>query len=79
MTHTAGPPAVATEPAHRHRGHARAASAALLKHLQREGATLDEMQASADAVPLYEGFGCTSNPGLMRMTKLPQAREGGAS
>ncbi|MGW3387419.1 GNAT family N-acetyltransferase [Streptomyces cinereoruber] len=68
---------VATEPAHRRRGLARAAVSALLELLEREGVTLYELHASADAAPLYGEFGFAHDPALMRMTKLPQARDGG--
>ncbi|MFJ2170616.1 GNAT family N-acetyltransferase [Streptomyces griseofuscus] len=68
---------VATEPAHRRRGLARAAVSALLEALGREEVTLYELHASAEAAPLYEEFGFARDPALMRMTKLPQARGGG--
>ncbi|MEU2238314.1 GNAT family N-acetyltransferase [Streptomyces sp. NPDC018338] len=67
--------AVATEPAHRRRGHARAVLAALLEHLEREEVTLFELHASADATPLYEEFGFAGDPALMRMTKIRPAEE----
>jgi GNAT superfamily N-acetyltransferase len=69
---------VATESAHRRRGLARAAVSALLEALEREGVTLYELHASKEAAPLYEEFGFARDPALMRMTKLPQARGGGA-
>ncbi|GGZ25691.1 hypothetical protein GCM10010300_81370 [Streptomyces olivaceoviridis] len=71
---------VATEPAHRRRGLARAAGSALLEALEREGVTLYELHASKEAAPLYEEFGFARDPALMRMTKLqlPQVRGGGA-
>ncbi|MFE5592921.1 GNAT family N-acetyltransferase [Streptomyces sp. NPDC056549] len=68
---------VATVPAYRRRGLARAAVSALLERLEREGVTLYELHASSDAAPLYEELGFTRDPALMRMTKLPQARNGG--
>ncbi|MEU3175669.1 GNAT family N-acetyltransferase [Streptomyces sp. NPDC086080] len=68
---------VATEPAHRRRGLARAAVSALLDVLGREGVTLYELHASKEAAPLYEEFGFARDPALMRMTKLPQAGDGG--
>ncbi|MFE0779027.1 GNAT family N-acetyltransferase [Streptomyces sp. NPDC058861] len=68
---------VATEPAHQRRGLARAAVSALLETLGREGATLYELHASVDAAPLYEEFGFARDPALMRMTRIPQARDGG--
>ncbi|MFD8262566.1 GNAT family N-acetyltransferase [Streptomyces griseoluteus] len=67
---------VATEPSHRRRGLAQAAVSALLKALEREGVTLYELHASAEAAPLYEEFGFARDPALLRMTKLPQARDG---
>lgn len=69
---------VATEPAHRRRGLARAVVSALLDVLEREEVTLYELHASKEAAPLYEEFGFARDPALMRMTKLPQARNGGA-
>ncbi|MFC8175220.1 GNAT family N-acetyltransferase [Streptomyces sp. NPDC057325] len=69
---------VATEPAHRRRGLARAVVSSLLEPLEREGVTLYELHASADAAPLYEELGFARDPALVRMTKLPQAPEGGA-
>ncbi|MFE0776540.1 GNAT family N-acetyltransferase [Streptomyces sp. NPDC058861] len=69
---------VATEPAHRRRGLARAAVSALLEALEQEGVTLYELHASTDAAPLYEELGFARDPALMRTTKLPQARDGGA-
>ncbi|MFI9210300.1 GNAT family N-acetyltransferase [Streptomyces sp. NPDC053253] len=64
---------VATEPAYRRRGYARAAVSALLDHLQRDGVTLFELHASAEAVPLYEQLGFASSPALMRLTRLVPA------
>ncbi|WP_432126410.1 GNAT family N-acetyltransferase [Streptomyces sp. bgisy082] len=69
---------VATEPAYRRRGLARSAVSALLEALEREGVALYELHASEEAAPLYEELGFTRDPALMRMTKLPQARDGGA-
>ncbi|MFC8465435.1 GNAT family N-acetyltransferase [Streptomyces sp. NPDC057250] len=69
---------VATEPAHRRRGLARAVVSSLLEPLEREGVTLYELHASADAAPLYEELGFAHDPAPVRMTKLPQAPEGGA-
>ncbi|MEU9035046.1 GNAT family N-acetyltransferase [Streptomyces sp. NPDC048352] len=65
---------VATDPAHRRRGHARAALAALLDHLERDGVTLYELYASAGSAPLYEGLGFAADPALMRMTRFPAHR-----
>ncbi|WP_432086414.1 GNAT family N-acetyltransferase [Streptomyces sp. bgisy095] len=69
---------VVTEPAYRRRGLARSAVSSLLEALEREGVALYELHASKEAAPLYEELGFTRDPALMRMTKLPQARDGGA-
>lgn len=66
--------AVATVPSYRRRGHARAVLAALLEHLERDGVTLYELHASAEAAPLYEEVGFARDPALMRMTRFPQIR-----
>ncbi|MFJ8011088.1 GNAT family N-acetyltransferase [Streptomyces sp. NPDC096339] len=71
--------AVATDPAHRRRCHARAALADLLGHLERDGVTLYELYASAGSAPLYQGLGFAADPALMRMTRFPGAAEGSAS
>ncbi|WP_197367850.1 GNAT family N-acetyltransferase, partial [Streptomyces clavuligerus] len=62
--------AVATDPAHQRRGHARAGLTALLADLEQEGVTLYELYASG-GVPLYEPLGFPSDPALMRMTRFP--------
>ncbi|MBB4981092.1 GNAT family N-acetyltransferase [Streptomyces nymphaeiformis] len=68
---------VATDPAYRRRGFARAAVAALLDHLARDGVTLFELHASKEAAPLYGEFGFATEPALMRMTRLsPTPGEG---
>ncbi|MFD8009541.1 GNAT family N-acetyltransferase [Streptomyces sp. NPDC058955] len=59
--------AVATEPAHRRRGYARAAVSALLEDLRRDGVTLFELHASDEAAPLYTELGFASDPALMRL------------
>ncbi|MGW7312262.1 GNAT family N-acetyltransferase [Streptomyces sp. NPDC054865] len=64
--------AVATEPTHRRRGHARAALASLLDHLERDGVTLYELYASEGSAALYSGLGFSCDPALMRMTRFPQ-------
>ncbi|MFI8326771.1 GNAT family N-acetyltransferase [Streptomyces sp. NPDC085529] len=61
--------AVATEPACRRRGYARAVVSALVEHLWQEGVTLFELHASEEAAPLYEEFGFASDPALMRMIR----------
>ncbi|MFF8381811.1 GNAT family N-acetyltransferase [Streptomyces sp. NPDC015661] len=71
--------AVATEPAHRRQGLARAALAALLKHLEEDGVTLYELHASESAVPLYEQLGFRRDAALMRMTKVRSVPETAAS
>ncbi|MEV0415856.1 GNAT family N-acetyltransferase [Streptomyces sp. NPDC050448] len=71
--------AVATEPAHRRHGYARAALAALLAHLERDGVTLYELYASEGSAPLYEGLGFSSDPALMRMTRFPALTDGSTS
>ncbi|MBW5480799.1 GNAT family N-acetyltransferase [Streptomyces bambusae] len=71
--------AVATDPAHRRRGYAKAALAALLDHLERDGVTLYELYASAGSAPLYEQLGFAADPALMRMTRFPASAEGSAS
>ncbi|MFF3013745.1 GNAT family N-acetyltransferase [Streptomyces sp. NPDC057939] len=63
--------AVATDPDHRRRGHARAALAALLDHLERDGVTLYELYASEGSASLYETLGFTADPACMRMTRFP--------
>ncbi|WP_443079916.1 GNAT family N-acetyltransferase [Streptomyces sp. P9-A4] len=68
--------AVATEPGHRRRGHARTVVAALLECLERDGVTLFDLHASVDAAPLYEQFGFRSDPALMRMARLSSPPEG---
>ncbi|MFJ7589539.1 GNAT family N-acetyltransferase [Streptomyces sp. NPDC097617] len=64
--------AVAAETVHRRRGHARAALAALLDHLEQDGVTLYELYASEGSAALYAGLGFASDPALMRMTRFPQ-------
>ncbi|MFE7804491.1 GNAT family N-acetyltransferase [Streptomyces sp. NPDC057430] len=71
--------AVATDPAHRRRGYAKAALAALLDHLEHAGVTLYELYASDGSAPLYESLGFAADPALMRMTRFPVAVEGNAS
>ncbi|MER5202507.1 GNAT family N-acetyltransferase [Streptomyces sp. NPDC002825] len=68
--------AVATEPAHRRRGLARAALAALLKQLEEDGVTLYELHASETAAPLYEEVGFRRDAALMLMTKAPALHRG---
>ncbi|MER8046767.1 GNAT family N-acetyltransferase [Streptomyces sp. NPDC094032] len=68
---------VATEPAYRRRGFARAAVSALLEHLAADGVTLFELHASTEATPLYEELGFVSEPALMRMTRLAPKSVGG--
>ncbi|MFF4448236.1 GNAT family N-acetyltransferase [Streptomyces sp. NPDC001502] len=67
--------AVATDPAHRRRGHAKAALSALLDQLEREGVTLYELYAGEGSAPLYEGLGFRADPALMRMTRFPGSVE----
>jgi predicted GNAT family acetyltransferase len=62
---------VATVPAYRRRGYAQAALTALLAHLEGDGVTLYELHASDDSTPLYAALGFESDPGLMRMTRIP--------
>ncbi|MEU4356237.1 GNAT family N-acetyltransferase [Streptomyces virginiae] len=71
--------AVATDPAHRRNGYAKAALAKLLDHLERDGVTLYELYASAGSAPLYEQLGFASDPALMRMTRLPASVGGSGS
>ncbi|WP_329315616.1 GNAT family N-acetyltransferase [Streptomyces sp. NBC_01278] len=71
--------AVATDPAHRRHGYAKAALTALLDHLERDGVTLYELYASAGSAPLYEDLGFAPDPALMRMTRFPALAEGNAS
>ncbi|MFF9864702.1 GNAT family N-acetyltransferase [Streptomyces sp. NPDC013953] len=62
---------VATEPAHRRRGFARAALSALLTHLEEEGVTLYELYAHGEgSAPLYASLGFAGDPALMRMTRM---------
>ncbi|MER6349580.1 GNAT family N-acetyltransferase [Streptomyces sp. NPDC001595] len=68
--------AVATEPAYRRRGYAKVALAALLKHLEQDGATLYELHASEGSAPLYEALGFRHDPALMRMTRFPHSAGG---
>ncbi|MEV5340149.1 GNAT family N-acetyltransferase [Streptomyces sp. NPDC052676] len=68
--------AVATEPAYRRRGYARAALTALLGHLERDGATLYELYAGEGSAPLYEALGFRHDPALMRMTRFPHPAVG---
>ncbi|MEV8544614.1 GNAT family N-acetyltransferase [Streptomyces sp. NPDC051572] len=63
--------AVATDPAYRRRGYAKAALTALLAHLEGDGVTLYELYASGDSAPLYAALGFQSSPALMRMTRIP--------
>ncbi|MFG2483390.1 GNAT family N-acetyltransferase [Streptomyces virginiae] len=63
--------AVATDPAHRRHGYAKAALAALLDHLELDGVTLYEVYASAGSAPLYQELGFAADPALMRMTRFP--------
>lgn len=64
---------VATEPAYRRRGYARAVVSELLDHLERDGVTLFELHASEEAAPLYEQLGFASSAALMRLTRLSPA------
>ncbi|MFE7409746.1 GNAT family N-acetyltransferase [Streptomyces laurentii] len=64
--------AVATEPAHRRRGYARAVVSALLDGLTREGVTLFDLHATEEAAPLYGQLGFTGSSALMRMTRLSE-------
>ncbi|RPK54134.1 NUDIX domain protein [Streptomyces sp. ADI96-02] len=64
---------VATHPAVRRRGYARAVVSALLDHLSRvEHVTLYEVHAGAEAAPLYREFGFTGSAESMRMTRLEE-------
>ncbi|MFE7857894.1 GNAT family N-acetyltransferase [Streptomyces sp. NPDC057403] len=65
--------AVATGPNCRRRGYARNALTALLAHLEGEGVTLYELHASEESAPLYAALGFTSDPALMRMTRIPSS------
>lgn len=69
--------AVATDPAYRRRGYAKAALSALLDHLEQEGVTLYELYANKGSAPLYESLGFASDAALMRMTRFPQQLEEG--
>ncbi|MFE1875601.1 GNAT family N-acetyltransferase [Streptomyces sp. NPDC059496] len=71
--------AVATDPVHRRCGYAKAALAALLNHLERDGVTLYELYASEGSAPLYEQLGFAADPALMRMTRFPSPPEGSGS
>ncbi|MFK0017174.1 GNAT family N-acetyltransferase [Streptomyces sp. NPDC091027] len=71
--------AVATDPAHRRHGYAKAALASLLDHLERDGVTLYELYASSGSAPLYEQLGSASDSALMRMTRFPASVEGSGS
>ncbi|MGW2832656.1 GNAT family N-acetyltransferase [Streptomyces sp. NPDC001286] len=65
--------AVATVPGYRRRGYAKASLTALLAHLEGDGVTLYELHASKDSAPLYAALGFTSDPALMRMTRIPSS------
>ncbi|WP_443053297.1 GNAT family N-acetyltransferase [Streptomyces sp. NBC_00273] len=69
--------AVATDPAHRRNGYAKAALTALLNHLEGDGVTLYELYASEGSAPLCEQLGFAAAPALMRMTRFP-APDGGS-
>ncbi|WFB11358.1 GNAT family N-acetyltransferase [Streptomyces sp. LX-29] len=71
--------AVATAPAYRRRGFARAALMALLDHLEADGVTLYELYASEGSAPLYEGLGFAGDPALMRRTRFPNPADWSAS
>ncbi|GAB2607379.1 N-acetyltransferase [Paractinoplanes abujensis] len=64
---------VATDPAHRRHGYARACTAALLAWFTAEGAYTVDLRATPDAEPLYtsQGFARTADP-AMRLT-LPRS------
>ncbi|GGW70877.1 hypothetical protein GCM10010503_55300 [Streptomyces lucensis JCM 4490] len=68
--------AVATRPGYRRRGHAKAALAALLEELEEESITLFELHASEESRHLYEVLGFSSDPALMRRTKVPAPSRG---
>ncbi|WP_374777090.1 GNAT family N-acetyltransferase [Streptomyces sp. NBC_01310] len=71
--------AVATDPNHRRRGHAKAALTALLDQLEAEGVTLYELYANEGSTPLYEGLGFASDRMLMRMTRFAVPLDGRTS
>ncbi|GID27946.1 GNAT family N-acetyltransferase [Paractinoplanes brasiliensis] len=64
---------VATDPAHRRHGYARACTAALLEWFTTEGANTVDLRATATAEPLYasQGFVRTADP-AMRLVRPPQ-------
>ncbi|MDY7090072.1 MAG: GNAT family N-acetyltransferase [Actinomycetota bacterium] len=64
---------VATDPAHRRLGYARACTAALLEWFTAEGAYTVDLRATATAEPLYasQGFVRTADP-AMRLVRPPQ-------
>ncbi|WP_420856865.1 GNAT family N-acetyltransferase [Streptomyces populi] len=71
---------VATHPGLRRRGYARAVVSALLDHLADvEHVTLFELNASAEAAPLYRELGFAGNPALMRMTRLEEPAPAGTA
>ncbi|OEJ27030.1 GNAT family N-acetyltransferase [Streptomyces agglomeratus] len=60
---------VATDPAHRRRGHARACVEALLDWFRERGAGSVDLNASAEAEPLYASLGFVRKPDpSMRLT-----------
>ncbi|MGW0860607.1 GNAT family N-acetyltransferase, partial [Streptomyces sp. NPDC002690] len=65
---------VATEPAHRGRGHARAVLDALLRHLEELGVTEYALHTGGEPVSFYERFGFFHDPALLRMTRSPVRR-----
>lgn len=67
---------VATLPAYRRRGFARAVMSALLDQLKTEHVTLVELHSSPEAATLYRELGFASSPALMRMTWHGQPASG---
>ncbi|MCY1143471.1 GNAT family N-acetyltransferase [Actinoplanes sp. Pm04-4] len=57
---------VATDPAHRRRGYARACTFALIEWFRAQGAGMVDLRASADGLPLYtsQGFVLTADPAM---------------
>ncbi|MGA5822019.1 GNAT family N-acetyltransferase [Kitasatospora sp. NPDC094028] len=65
---------VATDPAHRRRGHARAVTTALLDALQAAGCGSIELRATEAGAPLYHSLGFAPLDGYMALRPGPDGR-----
>ncbi|MFF3108726.1 GNAT family N-acetyltransferase [Kitasatospora sp. NPDC057904] len=63
---------VATDPAHRRRGHARATTAALIEALKEAGCGSIELRATEAGAPLYQSLGFGPLDGYMALRPGPE-------